>query len=233
MSDKIIKKSIFKRWWFWVIIILIIIVIASSGDKNNTIPQEPLPGGQNQTPDDNTGEAAENTVQDTPQETENEKAAAFIKEGMYKIGSDLPAGEYILFNETVLPSYYQVTTDSTGSLESIVSNDNFNGNRYITVSEGQYLEFREAKGYTLENAPELKPVNGRYEEGMYKVGRDIDPGEYKLIPISESVSSYVEVAKDSKGSVYSIVSNDNFQSEKYISISKGQYIKLIGCYIEA
>lgn len=77
----------------------------------------------------------------------------------------------------------------------------------------------------------MKPADGRYAEGMYKAGKDIEPGEYKVTPEDTAVFSYIEVAKDSKGTLESIVTNDNFQSEKYITIKDGQYIKLVGCYI--
>jgi len=47
------------------------------------------------------------------------------------------------------------------------------------------------------------------------------------------MNSYAEVSKDSKGTFESIVSNDNFDNEKYITISQGQYIKLVSCHIIA
>lgn len=156
------------------------------------------------------------------QETKNDN---FIKSGMYKIGTDIPAGEYLIYSEGI--SYYQVTKDSTGSLESIISNDNFSGTRYVTVSDGQYLEFRNAKMISAAKAEPQKPTGNEYLEGMYKVGKDIPAGEYKAV--STGGTAYIEVAANSKGNIESIVSNDNFEGEKYISVKDGQYLKLNGC----
>lgn len=149
---------------------------------------------------------------------------------MHKIGTDLPAGEYVLYSDGGL-AYFQVSKDSTGSLESIISNDNFTGTRYITVSAGEYLEYRTARALSLDKAPVQQPQSGKYENGMYKVERDIKAGEYKII--SSGVAAYVEVTKDSLGTLSSIVTNDNFQGEKYITIKDGQYIKISDCYIQA
>jgi len=229
VSDTV-KKSIFKRWWFWAIAVIVVIAATSGGNKDTDDTKSPGTA-QNQTTNNNTAKAQTTAPVETREETKTADENASYKEGMYKIGVDLAAGEYILISDGLLPAYYQVSSDSSGSLESIVSNDNFNGNRYITVKEGHYLEIRGAKGYALDKAPSLKPADGKYGEGMYKVGRDIDAGEYKVTPEEGAISSYLEVAKNSSGALDSIVSNDNFQAEKYITIKDGQYIKLVGCYI--
>jgi hypothetical protein len=63
---------------------------------------------------------------------------------MYKIGTDIPAGEYKLINNDLqgLPAYMDVSSDASGSIESIITNDNFNGQKYITIQSGQYLQFK-------------------------------------------------------------------------------------------
>lgn len=247
MSEKTGKKSIFGRWWFWVLAVLLIIIIGNSLNKDET----PTPGADNRTTGEDTAgeltseqttdqaatqDTAQATTQTTTQGTVPEQTtteAAAFNAGMYKIGTDLPAGEYILITNSILPAYLQVSSDSTGSLESIISNDNFSGNRYVTVTDGQYLEFTGSKGYPQDKAPSLVPADKTYSEGMYKVGKDIDAGEYKVIPDEAAIPAYVEVSKDSSGILGSIVSNDNFQAEKYVTIAQGQYIKLVGCHINA
>lgn len=149
----------------------------------------------------------------------------YIKSGMYKIGKDLPVGEYLIIPSGM--AYYQVTKDSTGSLDSIISNDNFSGTRYVTVSEGQYLEIRSSKMISAADADLQQAKNNTYPEGMYKIGEEIPPGEYKVI--SDGGFAYYEVSRDSRGNLDSIIANDNFSGEKYISVSSGQYLKLNGC----
>lgn len=63
---------------------------------------------------------------------------------MYKVGTDIPAGEYIIFSDNSM-SYVEVAKDSEGTVESIITNDNFEGEKYITVEDGQYLKLSAAK----------------------------------------------------------------------------------------
>lgn len=59
-------------------------------------------------------------------------------EGMYKIGVDIPAGEYLLTATKELDAYFEVTSDSTGQSD-IVNNGTFDSTQYVTVKDGQYL----------------------------------------------------------------------------------------------
>jgi len=67
--------------------------------------------------------------------------------GMYKVGFDIPAGEYQVFPEedsAIGYGYYEITSASTHSLNDIIANDNFEDPRYITLKEGQYIKLSEA-----------------------------------------------------------------------------------------
>ena len=150
--------------------------------------------------------------------------AQYFSAGMYKVGTDLPAGEYVLIADS--SSYFQVSKDSTGSLDSVISNDNFSGRSIITVKEGQYLTVTGAKIYKIAEAPAVDISSGTLPEGMYKVGADIKAGEYKVHPTGSM--SYCEVATNSSHTLDSIISNDNFTADKYITVKDGQYLKLSG-----
>lgn len=202
------KKSLFKRWWFWVIVIFIIIgAISNSGGGNNT------DNGATATASNQT---ASTTVPIAPPVKDNS-----IKAGMYKVGSDIQAGEYVLVENGSM-AYFQITKDSTGTLDSILANDNFSNRSIITIKDGQYLEFRGCKAYLFNVAPTIN-ANNVLPEGMYKVGTDLSPGEYK---ITADGDGYIEVSKDSTHNMLSIVSNDNFSGEKYVTVSSGQYLKM-------
>lgn len=66
-------------------------------------------------------------------------------EGTYKIGTDIPAGEYYLEQTGDVGGYFEVCKDSKGVLDSIVAYDYFHGHTYITVSSGQYLKVERAR----------------------------------------------------------------------------------------
>ncbi|MFZ5353228.1 MAG: hypothetical protein ACOZCL_10975 [Bacillota bacterium] len=216
------KRPIYKRWWFWVIIAAVVIGIMAGGNNTDeNIAGDPAP----QNP-----KVAVDTPEDKAPPAPPQESVSWLKAGMYKIGDDIQAGEYFLMADEGQYAYFQLSKDSTGSLESIITNDNFSSSRYITAAEGQYLEVVNAKLISVDKAPIQAPVNGAFQPGMYKVGRDIEAGEYKVIPEAGGYA-YYEVAKDSTGSLGSIVTNDNFTSEKYVTVQDGQYIKINDCTI--
>ena len=157
------------------------------------------------------------------QSAESQDELEQYADGMYKVGADIPAGEYILDPSAM--AYYQVASDSTGALESIVSNDNFSGTRYITVSDGQYLTLTSCTAYPASYVSDGTIKNDNLSGGMYKVGVDIDAGEYKVTPDG---SGYYEVDSSSAGTLDVIVANENFSSDVYVTVADGQYLKLSG-----
>lgn len=153
--------------------------------------------------------------QDAVLEVEEPKGLAA---GMYKIGSDMSAGEYRLISDTG-GGYMQISSDSTGSFDSIIANANFDNNLIVSLKKGQYFKFDRARAYTMVESPKIDAN----QEGMFKVGKDIKAGEYK---IESAGSGYVQVSSDSTHDMNSIVSNDNFEGSSYITVSNGQYLLL-------
>lgn len=154
--------------------------------------------------------------------------------GMYKVGQDIPAGEYFLKRDGSITAYFAILKDSSGTLDSIIANDNFDTFRYVKLKDGEYFEIKRAVFIEVENAPEdIIDEDDREEgiapEGMYKIGRDLPAGEYKVI--CDDDMAYIEVAKDSRHKLSSIVSNDNFSSSRYIKVKNGQYLTVVRGHI--
>lgn len=63
------------------------------------------------------------------------------KDGEYKVGKDIPAGEYELISNTEM-GYFEVSKDSNGTLDSIITNDFVTSNAYVTVEDGEYLKLQ-------------------------------------------------------------------------------------------
>lgn len=159
---------------------------------------------------------------DTPP-TKTDKAVK-IPQGMYKVGSEILAGEYLIIPESSdRSSYVEVSADSSG--KSIVTNENVKTFFFVSVLDGQYLT---VKNGTLTNTAELGSLgdildfSDGYHQGHYRVGIDMPAGEYKITPY-EGASTYYEVSKDSFGK--SIITNDNIKAQSYITVSDGQYLK--------
>ena len=67
-----------------------------------------------------------------------------ITEGMYRVGKDIPAGNYQAIATTSDSGYYALLNNSTVNRD-IISNASFSTSRYVTLSNNQYLEITGAK----------------------------------------------------------------------------------------
>ena len=74
-----------------------------------------------------------------------------ISSGTYKIGDDIPAGEYLVFANG--SSYIECAIDSTGQIDSIIFNENLmNGaHTYVTLNAGEYFKLQNGEMYPVED----------------------------------------------------------------------------------
>lgn len=68
---------------------------------------------------------------------ESVEAISADGEGMFRIGQDLEPGTYKLISDSKYSGYYCIYSDSRH--DEILSNDIFESQSYVTVSDGQYL----------------------------------------------------------------------------------------------
>ena len=208
------KKPIYKKWWFWVIIGVLVIALigGGSGDNSGTDNQ----GGSNSS-DNSSSSDSSNKI--------------WKKSGTYKVGVDIEAGEYFI-ECTSYNCYVQLSSDSKGTLDSIIANDNISTHTYITVRDGEYLTVTGGKFAPSSKVSAVSPISdGVYGEGMYKVGKDIPAGEYKIVATNYC---YIEVSSNSNHTLQSIITNDNIEvgTSTYITVKDGQYIKVSGGKIQ-
>lgn len=145
--------------------------------------------------------------------------------------------KYKAINNTKIPqidhiSHIECTKDTTGALESILYNDNVQGNSYVTINEGEYFKLQGGEMYPIAEALSIIPEDGLYKDGMYKVGQDIPAGEYKVKLTSAVGMGYLEVSTDSRHQLVSIVTNENVTADSYITVAEGQYLKIQGVEIQ-
>lgn len=153
------------------------------------------------------------------------RAAAVVWHGggTYKIGADIEAGEYIVKNTSSGRStYIAIKTDSSDSLDSILSNENFDGYYFVTLSDGQYFEVSRGD-FALANTVEIEFDCTALDEGLYRVGVDIPAGEYKCIASDPDRYGYYCVYSSNSGK-FPISSNDLFDGSSYVTVYDGQYL---------
>lgn len=144
--------------------------------------------------------------------------------GMYKVGTDLPAGEYLFFSNSSQRAYVCASLDSNQN--DIIENENFSNSFFMTVANGQYLEAKRC--YFVKASDYTVPINedGTLDEGMYRVGVDISAGEYKLT--AEEDRAYWCLYSDSI-IPFDIDDNDNFEGSTYVTVREGQCLIIKRC----
>lgn len=140
--------------------------------------------------------------------------------GQYKVGVDIPAGEYMFFAESKR-GYFCVSSDANG--KDIIQNNNFGYNSIMYINNGEYLNLSNAYAVPLESVSEI-PVD---QATMFKVGVHLPAGEYKL---TATGSGYYCVYNDNRQD--DIDTNENFNGQSYVSVVDGQYLELSRCSIQ-
>lgn len=185
-------------------------------------------------PDEVQSPSPTNPSEGTSQSNTANTSATFTgkeyKSGMYKIGVDMPAGEYVLSPSGKSGAYVEISSDSSGN--SIIDNDNFDLFCYASVKDGEYLTLQGCSAYEESGVKSLVDFNGGLAlMGTYKVGKDLPAGEYKVKLLKGLTSGYYEVNAAPIGSGSEIINNGIIEGDTYVTLEDGQYIKLQDCFI--
>lgn len=149
-------------------------------------------------------------------------------EGMYKVGSDIPEGEYILIRNEDERYFSSVCVSSDGNKDDIITYDLFDTHHYITVNSGQYLELSGCTAISSKNRLVVVDDLKNIPQGTYKVGTDIPAGEYKLAADPDAVISSVGIQDSSKAD-HELITYNIIKNTSYITVKNGQYLVLTDC----
>lgn len=217
-----------------IIIVLLIVVLGLVGwiifspKGNNTDNNNETISTVTETPSPSPAATASSAVSSPSSELKLTGGAGTpIKDGQYKVGSDILPGEYIAI-KTAGASYasVNVSKDSTGSSDSMIAYINVDSRSYVSISDGQYITLKNIELYALADAPKPDDSLTVLPAGMYKVGADIQPGEYIITKNANESYASISVSTDATGSFDSIIKSDSVDARYYITVSDGQYITL-------
>ncbi|UQX01481.1 hypothetical protein [Streptomyces sp. RerS4] len=168
---------------------------------------------------------------------EEKKQVAIKGSGTFQVGSDVKPGTYRTTGNKGMGCYWERLKDSSGELESIISNDNVTGASYVTIAASDKVfksngckDWEAVDPKATGGSPKVEiPADG----GMFKVGLDIAPGTYKSTgPAEGSAGCYWERSKDAAHGVDSIISNENPEGAAVVTIAAGDgYFKTTGCAV--
>lgn len=234
------KKSNKKVWIIAGVVIALLAVGAANNDTEEikaNISGETRTTAVNDALGDNVpklkpsaraAEVTEISTETTEAKTEAETEIKYYQEGVYKVGKDLPAGEYLLISheDQYIGGYMCISSDS--NQKDIIINELFKTFHYITVEVGQYLELTRCGAVSVEDESlNLKSYND-LGAGMYKVGADIPAGEYRLTADKDATIAY-SCIYDSSAASRKIISNDIINNNAYVTVKDGQYLLLQAC----
>ncbi len=151
-----------------------------------------------------------------------ENDGSFLESGTYEVGVDIEPGEYVVFADSSLCSI-KIYTDSSLELSSLDRTDHFTTHTYITLEEGQFFNIEDGRFIKESSIEPFKPTDGRYSQGKYKVGKDMEPGEYY---VEATDVCYIEIASGSSGTVNEIIENDNVKkgTKSTVVVEDGEYL---------
>jgi|GEM_PF-1985505 len=213
-----------------ILVILILVgIIGSLGASENT----PKDSSTQQT-DRTTSEQKEVAKEKTPKEKIQDDILSLISSKQaYDSGSyikgDIPKGEYAFIPIDGNGKYYS-EEDEAGN---IVDNENFDSFGYVYIhgvgnisTQGVLIPIASFAGLGATGAKDiyekLNDTSGYSSAAMYKVGVDLEPGQYTLESIG---SGYAAVLTGPVGN-NDIVDNENFNGRHSVSVQNGQYLSI-------
>ncbi len=147
----------------------------------------------------------------------------YLSAGTYLVGTDIPPGLYRgqVGQGFADSCYWARLQNLAGGVDSILANDNADGQFYIQVIAGdKALE----TSCDLVFLPSLPPVADSFPEtilpGTYLVGIEIQPGVYKGQGGTDIFDScYWKRMSDLAGDSDGIIANDNASGQFYVEVS--------------
>lgn len=156
-----------------------------------------------------------------------------LSDGTFKVGEDLDPGIYVLVkHDGEFMGSFDITTDTTGDLDSKVDSNAFENFSYIEVKDGQYLQLNKCDLYKVDEIKDEALDFSNLDEltnGMYIVGEDITPGEHKLEVINDGSEGWFCLYNNLAGGYNNspdLQTADYFSGSKLITLKDGQYLKL-------
>ena len=150
--------------------------------------------------------------------------------GTYLTGTDLPAGTYLIEQDTgMFPGKVLLTSDDSGSLSSVLDDIGFYNRLYLTIHEGEYVQF-EGTARPADTAPPYKKSSETetYPSGMYLVGKDLEPGVYEISSSRTGTAGSYSISADARGNMSSFNQRSTISEPVLQVLEDGQYITLNG-----
>lgn len=148
--------------------------------------------------------------------------------GMYKVGTEIETGLYKIIAGDY--AYIEGLKDTKSEFESINWNGSYKNTGYFEIMESDlYIKANWGKFYKFDLATAKPKLLDSYPDGIYLVGIDIAPGEYK-IDVGDDSYGYVQRSSDVNSDLYKIIANGSFSGPSYITIEPSDFsVRISSC----
>lgn len=153
--------------------------------------------------------------------------------GILEVGKDIPEGEYLLMPPVTASNTYffiEIFTDAEANDDSNIFSERGQNCAYVELEKGTFIDASYLVIYDIDkNDIELDPFS---YSGMYKVGRDLDAGTYKIKSDGDYSVNY-SIYK-SLNSIAPVVKESGYlDREEYIEVTltDGEYIEIINGHL--
>lgn len=159
----------------------------------------------------------------------------YYPEGFYQIGIDIPEGIYFLRGEVLVDEDGMLLSDACYDVNSNGDSDRgwFQFCRYVELRGQGSIDLTFCDAYDISVAD----IHGDPFEhpGMFIVGRDLDPGTYKLVDTAPDGNSMVYAVYDSLDEVYGYslydMGNLDAKDGDEITLTDGQILEMQWCVL--
>lgn len=172
---------------------------------------------------ENTG--VETTTPDGKMSIPETPTSNTIKEGTYKVGTDIQPGLYkvVVKDSFMGMAYIDRSKDASMELNSIIANGIIQNSGYVRIKEGDaYVKIQGATLYP-EDTIETN-IKDAFEDGIFMIGVDIAPGTYKVEVTDTNMNmGYVERQSDVSMELGDVIANEIFQNQGYVEIKASDF----------
>ena len=216
---------------------------AVSGKTSDDSPDGPSSSGLTEMPADASSHPEEQSTlgssskpsrsSKTSKPSEPPESSNIWPAGTYLTGTDLLAGTYLIEQDTgMFPGKVLLTSDDSGSLSSVLDDIGFYNRLYLTIREGEYVQF-EGTAQPADTAPPYKKSieTETYPSGMYLVGKDLEPGVYEISSSRTGTAGSYSISADARGNMSSFYQRTTISEPVMQVLEDGQDITLNGAVI--
>lgn len=158
-------------------------------------------------------------------------AGARYESGVYLVGRDIPAGDYVLGeNADALFAGVLVRAGEDEASATLVYSPVY-GQALIHLTSDTWLTLSEAWARPMAEAETVGLVDGAAREGAYLVGAQLPAGEYTAVIDERAPISSLSIYDGILGTDAALTRYELLREDTPVTLAEGDYVELSGCVL--